>query len=322
MSGTAEPRSESPVARTNAIPTRVAIWAGSLSGPLQPSAPEDLAADHPVWQETVEALSPWRRVEAADGAAWFESTNTQAPGPIVLCRRSSSTQDATRWLLARGLLGMGGAVVAANQSAGRGRMGRAWASVSGNLHGTWICPAIEPGAGAGLASLAAGLAVARTLEDLGLSPAIKWPNDILVTGRKAAGILIETSGAFTLIGIGVNTCRCPGDAALRLEGSFPATTLTEHGLRHGPLALWLAILRRGQDVLAQRPDPDYAADLCRQIENRLAWAGQTVTIHQPGRQGGTYECRILGLNTDGSLRVRRNGQVISIYSGSLAPVYR
>jgi BirA family transcriptional regulator, biotin operon repressor / biotin---[acetyl-CoA-carboxylase] ligase len=304
------------------IPRRVVIWAGAASDTLQPGSPNDLAADHPVWAETVDALSPWRRAEASGGSAWWEATGAETPEPVLLCRRSSSTQDGARWLVERGILGVGGSVLAASQSAGRGRMGRPWISVSGNLHATWIGPAGVEGAGTALTPLAAGLAVARALEDLGLSAAIKWPNDVLVSGRKVAGILTETSGTWTLTGIGVNTCWCPRDATLRLEGSIPATTLAEQGLRLGPLAVWLAILRTGRSELEQWTDPREAAGLCKRIESRLAWIGEEVTVHESGRQVRAFPCRIMGLDPDGSLRVRRAGQVIAIQTGRLSRVER
>jgi BirA family biotin operon repressor/biotin-[acetyl-CoA-carboxylase] ligase len=107
------------------------------------------------------------------------------------------------------------------QTAGRGRHGHAWGSEAGNLH---LSVLVRP-AGAvstwGLLPLMAGLAVAEALAAIGVEPALKWPNDVWVAGRKVAGVLVESASAGTtvesaVIGIGVNVASVPasldGDA--------------------------------------------------------------------------------------------------------------
>jgi BirA family biotin operon repressor/biotin-[acetyl-CoA-carboxylase] ligase len=164
--------------------------------------------------------------------------------------------------------------------------------------------------------------VATALDDLGISCKIKWPNDLLVAGRKVAGILIESWGAWTVTGIGVNVFWCPADAVLRLEGSVGATTLEEWGVRQSPLAVWLAILQRGRDELRRWLAAHEARDLCEAVEGRLAWLGDDVLVHESPEQPGAFECRILGLNADGSLRVRRQGRVTALQSGRLSSLRR
>jgi BirA family biotin operon repressor/biotin-[acetyl-CoA-carboxylase] ligase len=111
-------------------------------------------------------------------------------------------------------------LAAERQTAGRGRRGRVWQSWPGaglTFSVLWrFAPAAHVPAGL---SLVVGLAVARTLEELGVEGvALKWPNDVLIHGKKLGGILVELSsgrgrGLAAVIGIGINL-RMPADAAV------------------------------------------------------------------------------------------------------------
>jgi BirA family biotin operon repressor/biotin-[acetyl-CoA-carboxylase] ligase len=99
-------------------------------------------------------------------------------------------------------------VFADQQSAGRGRLGRSWESPSGNLFVSVLLPPL-PAEQVTALPLAAGLAVAEALDGLGVTPQLKWPNDVMIGGRKLGGILAEgLSGAAGLeavvLGIGLN----------------------------------------------------------------------------------------------------------------------
>ncbi|MGQ9572522.1 MAG: biotin--[acetyl-CoA-carboxylase] ligase [Dehalococcoidia bacterium] len=118
-----------------------------------------------------------------------------------------STQDLGRELAQAGAV-EGTVVVAGRQTAGRGRLGRSWVSPRGNLYLTLILrPSPEH-----LKTLViiAALAVARAIERVaGLETNLKWPNDVLVGGRKICGILSESElvggrVSYVLVGIGVN----------------------------------------------------------------------------------------------------------------------
>lgn len=97
-------------------------------------------------------------------------------------------------------------IVAAAQSDGRGRFRRKWVSHHGNLYASFIYAAPERDA---RLSYAVAVAVADTLISLGVIPTIKWPNDILVDGKKISGILIEYFGRFVVVGIGINISTNP-----------------------------------------------------------------------------------------------------------------
>lgn len=97
-------------------------------------------------------------------------------------------------------------VVAAAQSAGRGRYRRKWVSHHGNLYASFIFRVIDRDP---RLAYAVAVAIAETLLSFGVTPEIKWPNDILIHGAKIAGVLIEYAGRFVVVGIGINVKTCP-----------------------------------------------------------------------------------------------------------------
>lgn len=140
----------------------------------------------------------------------------------------------------------GSCIVARQQTAGRGRQGRMWTSPidEGLYLSVVLRPKIEASA-LPLISLAAAVGVHDTLAELGLRPDIKWPNDILVNGKKISGILAETSesgrGLAVVVGIGINLTSASfppdiKDVATSIENelgkSVPASELESTLLRH------------------------------------------------------------------------------------------
>ena len=132
----------------------------------------------------------------------IDSTNEEAR------RLAAGGEHGPLWLVAR------------EQTGGRGRRGRAWVSQGGNLFATLLTTAALPTAAQ--LSFTAGLAVAEALEPDVVPGAIalKWPNDVLLNGRKIAGILLESCGADRIaIGVGINLAKHPEDT------EFPATSI-------------------------------------------------------------------------------------------------
>lgn len=146
-------------------------------------------------------------------------------GPLVevtVLRETGSTQDAARRLRAA----PGRVIVAGRQTAGRGRLGRAWADTADQgIAVTFVVPAAPPQR----LAVASAVAAARAAEEL-LGPGragIKWPNDIVAGERKLAGILVEQADGLALIGVGVNVAQTswPPELAGR------AVSLAELGAR-------------------------------------------------------------------------------------------
>lgn len=225
---------------------------------------------------------------------------TDWPRGVGLRRYDSidSTNEEARRLAAAGEQGPLW-IVAREQTKGRGRRGRTWVSNIGNLFATMLVN-VSPPASAEL-GFAAGLAVADTIVSNapGAAVALKWPNDVLLDGKKVAGILLEAVGADALaIGIGINLDHCPegtefpatalksvtgsapgaGEALTILAGRWCAwyEVWRSKGFAHGLRESWLA----------------RAAGQGRQIRTRL---------HE-GEMDGVFE----GLDEDGALLLRRS----------------
>jgi BirA family biotin operon repressor/biotin-[acetyl-CoA-carboxylase] ligase len=139
----------------------------------------------------------------------------------------------------------GAVAVAEEQSEGRGRLGRTWhaAPRTSVLVSVLLRPEIEPSRLPEL-SLVAGGAVAEAIADVtGIDPAIKFPNDVLVRGKKVAGILAESSDGRVVLGVGVNVNQTTEEL---LDGAqTPPTSLrVELGEPVDRAALLAAILLR------------------------------------------------------------------------------
>ena len=156
--------------------------------------------------------------------------------PLLSGRFGNAYRYAASTASTQRMLGPGDAegtvAVADEQTEGRGRLGRSWQAPAGTalLFSTLLIPDVEPSRLPEL-SLVAGAAVAEAIADVsGLQPELKFPNDVLVGGRKVAGILAESSEGRVVLGIGVNVNQdereLPADArseptSLRLELDRP-----------------------------------------------------------------------------------------------------
>ena len=136
----------------------------------------------------------------------FPAAAADFPEPFRLLVRESveSTNDEVRMLAQAGAAD-GLIVLAECQTAGRGRRGAAWFSPAGeSLAFSILIRPQEPKSLWPRLALAAGLAVAEAVETFGPQAGIKWPNDVWIGHRKAAGILDEAGSDFAVVGIGMN----------------------------------------------------------------------------------------------------------------------
>ena len=132
----------------------------------------------------------------------------------------------------------GAVLVAEQQSAGRGRLGRAWVSPprAALTFSVLLRPAAVPRARLGWLPLLAGVAVAAAVRAVAAVDAqLKWPNDVLVGPAKLAGILAEAAGDAVVVGIGVNVSTGPAELPPPGPGALAATSLRLEGAREpGP----------------------------------------------------------------------------------------
>lgn len=209
-------------------------------------------------------------------------------------------------------------VAAGSQVRGRGRMTRAWFSPSSvNLYfSVLLRPAVEPGRAASL-PLIAGLAVAEALNVLhpGLELQIKWPNDILIAGKKICGILCEMQAEtdcvrHIILGIGVNVNVARDQLPDELRGR--ATSLRiETGQTFSRAAVLAAILNRFEP-LYDRWREEGLAPLLEAIGTYDMLRGRKITLDQGGRRvTGMAD----GISADGALRLVTEHGEVPIYSG-------
>ena len=211
-------------------------------------------------------------------------------------------------------------ITAVTQTAGRGRMRRAWASPPGNLYASLLLRDPGPPERAPELGFVAGLAVrdAVVAEAGGLAPqlAFKWPNDLLLAGKKCAGILIEgdvtvAAGVIAVVGIGVNCVSHPAEAA------YPATDLAAHGAAVAPERL----LRQLSAAMCRRIALwDRGRGFSAILHDWLAAAsgvGEEITVrHGSGERHG----RFVGLDPSGRLILQAyGGGIEKISAGDVFP---
>jgi BirA family biotin operon repressor/biotin-[acetyl-CoA-carboxylase] ligase len=202
--------------------------------------------------------------------------------------------------------GDGTVIVADTQSSGRGRRGRAWHSASGL--GLWFSVALQHGT-EGLA-FAAPLAVRDAVRGL-CDVRVKWPNDVLIDGRKFCGVLVERRGDVSVIGIGINVKHTAEDFPSDLRDQ--ATSLeraTGQTIDRGD------ILRRVLTALDERVIVIRAGGI---DSVREAWAEACAirgrVIHSDGKEGTVHE-----VDHDGGLLVDTKDGEIKILFGEIVEV--
>ena len=236
---------------------------------------------------------------------------------VCLPVTGSTNSDAA----ARGRSGdpHGTVVVADAQTAGRGRLGRSWVSVRGvNVYlSALLRPAIVPAAAPQL-SLVAGVAVARALEADGHKPQIKWPNDVLLEGRKVCGILTEIEAeadrvAFVVVGIGVNVNSSLEHFPPELHDR--ATSVYLAAGRRTDRVRFVARLLSELERCYERYVADGFSALAPEWNERAALTGRRVTVSGAGEPASGV---CVGIDADGALVLEdANGDARRVIAGDV-----
>ena len=220
----------------------------------------------------------------------------------------------------------GTVVVAEAQTAGRGRLNRSWLSPPGmGLYFSVILrPQLAP-AELPKITLAAGLALCKILESLySIRPKIKWPNDLLLDGRKFGGILAETGPLqnmkegrqpLVVVGVGLNLNAPEGGFPPELQGR--ATAISSHADREIPAETVMETSVSAIETELRRLEKGGFAAILQEWSQRDAVYGKVLTWVAP--QGGTVTGVSLGPDKDGILRIRDDdGAVHEVISGDLS----
>jgi BirA family transcriptional regulator, biotin operon repressor / biotin---[acetyl-CoA-carboxylase] ligase len=225
----------------------------------------------------------------------YSSAAAGFPDPFRLLVRESaaSTNDELRALAENGAPD-GLVLVAREQTAGRGRRGAAWFAPTGeSLAFSILVRPAEPKALWPRLALATGLAVAEAAESFGAAAGIKWPNDVWIGRRKAAGILVEAGRDFVIVGIGINvTTTAFPDGIVEIATSLRLETGMEIAL---PQVLEAVVRRFAAHRSRIGPGFD---EVIAGVRERCVLSGHHVSLTTAE---GRIEGRVAGISDSGEL---------------------
>ena len=247
-----------------------------------------------------------------------ENLNTKYIGKeLYVFKEVSSTNTVARFLSMNGIAD-GSVIISEKQTAARGRSGKAWESPLG---GVWLSIVLNPHVDYSklpLITLATGVAVAKTLEKIGVeNPEIKWPNDIIINDKKVCGILTEAVTKFNtiesvIIGVGI-------DANLDIE-QFPeelkagTTTLEKELGRKGNENLLIKIFLEEFEEISELFDHEGFEEILKEWRKRSYSIGKIVEVREPFNK--TYDAYVLGISREGALVVEKiDGTLEKVISG-------
>jgi BirA family biotin operon repressor/biotin-[acetyl-CoA-carboxylase] ligase len=228
---------------------------------------------------------------------------------------TTSTMDEARKLAEQGAPN-GAAIIAGKQETGRGRMGRSWLSPEGGLATSIILRPAEKAVR--LLPAIASVAVYRTIGIMGVNSSIKWPNDVLISGKKVCGILIENGFSagnlvYSIVGIGINvnfeTTRFPEIADI-------ATSLSvELGKEVSIAEVALNLYSEMEKLYDRISEPDF---IMGEWTRRMETIGKRVSVNTGGC---TLEGIAEAVNPGGNLVLRMDdGSIHEVIAGDVSNV--
>lgn len=250
---------------------------------------------------------------------WNEKRKSTWAGETLIYKETTDSTNADAARMAAQL--PNGAIIwAGSQSAGRGRRGRIWISKAGeNLYFSLLLkPEFAPDR-ASMLTLVMALAAVKGIEMIyNCEPQIKWPNDIVVNGRKVCGILTEMQAAggaieHVIIGVGINVDQTEFSG----EGlEFAGSLFKETGKSVEHMELLAEVLYQFEQLYEGFLREGSLGFMLKDYESRLANLGKEVQVLDPK---GAYRGTALGMNDKGELLVKKqNGTIEAVYAGEVS----
>jgi len=227
---------------------------------------------------------------------------------VIYCYEVSSTMDVAKELAEKGERAV---VIAEKQTSGRGRLSRAWKSDLGGLWLTLILLDKIPLKSALGFPFLSSLAVAKALkETYNLSPTLKWPNDVLLSGKKVGGILLEVKGEadlmeYALIGIGVNLNNKVSQEPFEQRAISISEYLGEKVDRFS----FLSSLLQNFETLYLKLSMEEVLEEWKSLSSTLGRPVKVRTLNE------SFEGVALDIDDDGALIVQTETGVRKVYSG-------
>ena len=236
---------------------------------------------------------------------------------LYIYKEVSSTNTVAKFLSLHGAEN-GTVIVSEKQTNAKGRSGKTWESPLG---GVWLSIILKPNVDHSrlpLITLATGVAVAKTLEKIGIdNPEIKWPNDIMINGKKVCGILTEAVAKFNtienvIVGVGIDANLEINDFPEKLQNG--TTTLKEELGRDGNENLLIkTFLQEFEKITKLFYDKDYEKIL-KEWRKRSYTIGKIVEVREPFNT--YYDAYVVGLGKEGALIVEKiDGTLEKVISG-------
>lgn len=241
-------------------------------------------------------------------------------GSSLICLAEIDSTNARARQLAEQAAAEGTVIIADRQSAGRGRLGRRWESPSAvNFYCSILLRPQIPVQQAPQLTFLSAVAVAETLNHLYQLPAkVKWPNDVLIDGKKVAGLLNEMSSEteqihFVILGIGVNLNMTREQFPEELN--YPATSVfLETGTRIDRATFVRGFLQRLDRYYAEFLDDGFGPIRCR-------WEALSSLMNARVQVDNRMTGTVVGLDSDGGLRLQLDdGQIERVLAGDVRPV--
>lgn len=210
----------------------------------------------------------------------------------------------------------GTVVIAQTQNQGRGRFNRIWQSPKGGLYLSLLLRPRTPIEKTSLLTFVAALAVTQTVRSYGVPAQIKWPNDVLVKGKKLAGILLEseTSGAimsYVTVGIGVNLNTTPSHLSVDIR--MNSTSLSKE---HGSSVDYYEFLRTlflQFNRIYQLFSVGYFEQIIEEWKQLSNTLGKSIRVQTPG---GIIQGTALTVDKSGFLLLQTNeGKTVRVTTG-------
>lgn len=264
---------------------------------------------------TTEYPVPWE-------LAKLLSTSFVGRGEMVYRERAESTQSIAIALAEKGKIDV--VVIAEQQSGGRGRIKRKWLSPRGGIWMSVVLKPAVPTVTSTMLSFVAAIAVCDAIrEATNIAVTLKWPNDVMVEGKKVAGILLDLSAEaetvnFAVIGLGINANVDASKLKIDREGRPAVTSLMDElGQDVNRLQLTKLLLEKIElfYLMLEKNGP---AAIVAEWRKRSDMIGKKVDVVQ---QGARCDGVAADVNDDGSLRVRTAKGDMNVTSGDVLVRY-
>jgi BirA family biotin operon repressor/biotin-[acetyl-CoA-carboxylase] ligase len=232
---------------------------------------------------------------------------------IVVLETTGSTNDEAR-RLANGGASEGTVILAESQTAGRGRHGRRWESPEGTgLYLSILLRPVDPIDRIGRYAIGAAVAVCTACRaQVGDRVVLKWPNDVLVEGRKLAGVLAEMrqggAGAELVLGIGINVNQAEVDFPGKLRGTATSLRIVGQGAMFDRATVAATVLEALARAIAQIRGDDW-----RELAGRFLRYAPDATNRRVRLATGAYGLTD-GLDDSGALRVATDDGLVLVHA--------